>query len=168
MKTRYLTISALLVAIGTLSAHLIYLPVAGAKIFPVQHAINVLAAVLLGPWWAGANAFAISLLRNLLGTGSLMAFPGSIFGALLAGFMYQKTQNRTFAALGEVLGTGIIGALAAFPIAKFFLGMEVAALFYVAPFLSSTMGGSLIGWVILGLLERNKVLGEVTKGEAQR
>lgn len=167
MKTRQLTISALLVAIGTLSAHLIYLPVAGAKIFPVQHAINVLSAVLLGPWWAGANAFTISLLRNLLGTGSLMAFPGSIFGALLAGFLFQKTHNKTLAALGEIVGTGFIGALAAFPIAKFILGIEVAAFFYVVPFLSSTVAGSLIGWVILELLERNKVLGEITKGEVQ-
>lgn len=166
MKTRYLTVAALLVAIGTLSAHLIYLPVGGARIFPVQHAINVLAGVLLGPWWAAGTAFAISLLRNLVGTGSLMAFPGSIFGAFLAGLLFQKTHKKVFAALGEVVGTGFIGALVAFPIARFLLGLDVAAFFYVAPFLSSTVGGSIIGYAILGILERNKITEEATEGKS--
>ena len=42
MKIHKLTLAALLVAIGTLSAHLIYIPAGISKCFPVQHAINVL------------------------------------------------------------------------------------------------------------------------------
>ena len=49
MKIHKLTLTALLVAIGTLSAHLIYIPAGISKCFPVQHAINVLGAVILGP-----------------------------------------------------------------------------------------------------------------------
>ena len=48
MQVRKLTSAALLIAIGTLSAHLIYIPAGVSKCFPVQHAINVLGAVLLG------------------------------------------------------------------------------------------------------------------------
>ena len=78
MKIHKLTLAALLVAIGTLSAHLIYIPAGISKCFPVQHAINVLGAVILGPGYATAVAFVISCLRNMFGTGSLLAFPGSM------------------------------------------------------------------------------------------
>ena len=62
MKIHKLTLTALLVAIGTLSAHLIYIPAGISKCFPVQHAINVLGAVILGPGYATAAAFVISCL----------------------------------------------------------------------------------------------------------
>ena len=60
MNIRRLTFAGLLVAIGTLTAHLIYIPAGVSKCFPVQHAINVIAAVLLGPGPAVAIAFVIS------------------------------------------------------------------------------------------------------------
>ena len=81
MQTRKLTSAALLIAIGTLSAHFIYIPAGVSKCFPVQHAINVMGAVLLGPDYAVAIGFIIACLRNMLGTGSLLAFPGSMIGA---------------------------------------------------------------------------------------
>ena len=56
-------------------------PVFGSKCAPIQHMVNILCAVLLGPWYGLGVAFAASLIRNLLGLGSLMAFPGSMFGA---------------------------------------------------------------------------------------
>ena len=90
MKIHKLTLAALLVAIGTLSAHLIYIPAGISKCFPVQHAINVLGAVILGPGYATAVAFVISCLRNMFGTGSLLAFPGSMIGACLAGLCYSR------------------------------------------------------------------------------
>ncbi|WZL74324.1 energy coupling factor transporter S component ThiW [Clostridiaceae bacterium 35-E11] len=154
MNTKKLTFSALLIAIGTLTGHLVYIPVGVAKVFPVQHAINVLSAVWLGPWMAVGNAFMISLLRNVLGTGSLLAFPGSMIGAFLAGWLYRSFQKHLFAIFGEVFGTGILGALLAFPIAKFLLGSKATAFFFVVPFMASTLGGSFIA----GLLLQTKVL----------
>ncbi len=44
-------------------------PVAGSKCAPVQHIINILAAVTLGPWYSVGIAFCAGLLRNLLGLG---------------------------------------------------------------------------------------------------
>ena len=38
MNIHKLTLAALLVAIGTLSAHLVYIPAGASKCFPVQHA----------------------------------------------------------------------------------------------------------------------------------
>ena len=158
MQTKKLTFSALLVAIGTIASNLVYIPVGAAKCFPVQHTINVLSAVMLGPWYGLANAFLISLLRNMLGTGSILAFPGSMVGAFIAGVMYLKSGRKLFAAAGEIFGTGILGGLLAFPIAKFVMGNDAAAFYFVVPFLISTVGGSIIGYVILGVMEKSHVL----------
>ncbi|HYE10582.1 MAG TPA: energy coupling factor transporter S component ThiW, partial [Patescibacteria group bacterium] len=88
MRTRKMTLSSLLIAIGVITGNMIFIPVGAAKAFPVQHTINVISAILLGPGYGVAIAFCISLLRNILGTGSLLAFPGSMIGALLAGILY--------------------------------------------------------------------------------
>jgi energy coupling factor transporter S component ThiW len=157
-QTKKLTLSAMLIALGTLTGHLIYIPVGVAKMFPVQHTINVLSGVLLGPGYAVVNAFSISFLRNIFGTGSLLAFPGSIIGAFLAGYLYKKTRKKIVAVVGEVIGTGIFGALAAYPIVTFILQQEVAAFFYVIPFSISTIGGSIIAYLTLVILSRNNAL----------
>lgn len=158
MQTKKLTLSALLIALGTISGNIIYIPVGAAKCFPVQHTINVMSAVLLGPRYGVANAFMISLLRNILGTGSLLAFPGSMLGACLAGLLYLKLGSKIYAVAGEIFGTGILGGLLAFPIAKLLMGKDVAAFFFVVPFLVSTLGGSVIGYAILTVLEKNHIL----------
>ena len=159
MQVKKLTSAALLIAIGTLSAHLIYIPAGVSKCFPVQHAINVLGAVLLGPDYAVAIAFVISCLRNMFGTGSLLAFPGSMIGALLAGLAYKQWRNLPAAMTGEIIGTGILGGLTAWLIASTLLGSKAVAWFFIPPFLVSTIGGSIIAGLMLksGLLAQLKL-----------
>lgn len=149
MNTKKLTLASLLVAIGVATAHLVVFPLEVARIFPVQHAINVVAGIALGPWWAVGTAFSTSLLRNILGTGSPLAFPGSMIGAFLAGWIFLQTRCRLKALAGEVLGTGVLGALLAYPIARFVLAREVAAFFFVVPFLASSLVGSVVGYALL-------------------
>lgn len=164
MKTQKLTLAALLIAIATLTGHVFYIPVGASKCFPIQHTVNVLSAVMLGPWYAVAIAFVTSLLRNILGTGSLLAFPGSMFGALVAGLMYQKSGSQLMASLGEVFGTGILGAIACYPIVKLLMGQETAIFFYVVPFLTSTVGGTIIANLLLKALTSLNLVGINTKG----
>lgn len=149
MKTKNLTLAALLIAIGTLSAHLVYIPAGVSKCFPVQHAINVISAVVLGPEYATCIAFVISALRNMFGTGSLLAFPGSMIGAFMAGLAYRKIKNIPAAMAGEIIGTGIVGALVGWLIAITVLGSKAAAWFFIPPFLVSTIGGSIIAGLLL-------------------
>jgi energy coupling factor transporter S component ThiW len=156
MKTKKLTIASLFISLGVITSNIIFIPVGLSKCFPVQHTINVLSAVILGPGYGVAIAFCISLLRNILGTGSLLAFPGSMMGALLAGVLYRKTKKSLFAVSGEIFGTGILGGLLAFPIANLIMGKKVGALFFVAPFLISTIGGSLLAYLILSILDFSK------------
>ena len=96
------------------------IPIGAAKISPVQHFVNVVGAVTLGPIYAMCNAFVASLIRNILGTGSLLAFPGSMVGALLSGILYKKFKRILVGVIGEVVGTGILGALLAYPLAAAF------------------------------------------------
>ncbi|VBB05164.1 energy coupling factor transporter s component thiw [Lucifera butyrica] len=148
MHIKKLTFTALFIAIGVLSAHLIYIPIGIAKCFPVQAAINVLLAALFGTRYAVSAAFAISLLRNILGTGSLLAFPGSMVGAALAGILYKQTRHIAGAVVGEVIGTGILGALLAYPVAKYIVGSPVGAFFFIVPFFVSTAGGSILAYLL--------------------
>ena len=141
-------------------------PMFGSKCAPIQHMVNVTCAVLLGPWWGVGVAFVASLLRNLLGLGSLMAFPGSMFGALLCGLVYRKTHNLPATLIGEVLGTGIIGGLLAWPIAIAFMGKsagDVAFYAYVVPFLVSTVGGSILAGILVLALQRSGALKAMQK-----
>jgi len=148
MQVRKLTFTALFIAIGVVSAHVVYIPIGVSRCFPVQHAINVLLAVLLGTRYSVSAAFGTSVLRNILGTGSLLAFPGSMIGAALSGFLYKKTNHILGAIVGEIVGTGILGGMVAFPIAKYLIGSQVGAFFFVIPFLVSTTGGSIIAYVV--------------------
>jgi len=152
LKLKKLTAMSLLTALGVVSSHIIYLPIGVAKAFPIQHGINLITAVFFGPACGVGVAFTISLLRNLLGTGSLLAFPGSMIGALLAGLLFKKRKSPIYAALGEVFGTGILGALVSYPVAKYLMGREMALFFYVGPFILSSVAGVIMGYIIFKAL----------------
>ena len=159
-NTKKLALAGVLCAVAVVGSMFSF-PMFGSKCAPVQHMVNVLCAVLLGPWYGVAAAFVASLLRNLLGLGSLMAFPGSMCGALLCGILYHKTNNLLATLCGEVFGTGIIGGLLAWPVAVFLMGKaagDIAFYAYIVPFLVSTVGGSIIAGVVLIALEKNSAL----------
>lgn len=152
-----LAISGLLIAIATIFGTF-SIPIFGAKMSPVQHFVNVVSAVVLGPGYAIGNAFITSTLRNILGTGSLLAFPGSMIGAVLAGLAYRKFKDIRSALTGEIIGTGILGALAAYPIATLVLGKEVALYVYIMPFSVSCIGGALLAYIFLKMPRIRKLL----------
>ena len=158
METRIkkLCLAGIFVAVAVVGS-LFSFPVFGSKCSPVQHMVNILCAVLLGPSYGVGAAFTAALLRNLLGLGSLMAFPGSMFGALVCGLIYAKTKNILGTLVGEVFGTAILGGLCAYPIAIFIMGQSAAGLAfyaYIIPFLISTMGGAIISAILIYSLKK--------------
>lgn len=153
MKTKKLTLMAILVAIGVLGAQFLWFPTGVARAFPVQHAVNVITAVLLGPGPAVVVAFLIGLVRNMLGLGSLLAFPGGMLGALLAGLFYRFFRRKGAAAIGEMIGTGVLGSLLSVPIANLLMGQKAGALAFVPGFLASSITGALLGWLIIRRLK---------------
>lgn len=160
-NTKKLVMAAIFAAVAVVGSMFSF-PVLGAKCSPVQHMINILCAVLLGPGWAVAAAFVASLLRNLLGLGSLLAFPGSMCGALIAGLLYKQFKKLPFAYVGEVFGTGIVGGMLSYPVALFLMGNEGAALFtFVVPFLISTCGGTIFAIIITLALKKTGALSKM-------
>jgi len=156
--TRKMALAGILTAVAVVGS-LLSFPIAGSKCAPVQHMVNVIAAVFLGPWWGVGIAFCASLLRNLMGLGSLMAFPGSMVGALCCGWMYEMSKKLSLTCIAEAFGTGILGGMAAYPVAKLLMGLEPEGLFvYMIPFLISTVGGSILAFVLISILEKSGVL----------
>ena len=153
-SVKKLAVAAILVAVAVVGSMFSF-PVLASRCSPVQHMVNILCAVLLGPWYGFAAAFLASLLRNLLGLGTLLAFPGSMVGALLCGLMYHKTRSLLATCGAEVFGTGVLGGLAAWPVAVFLLGKTAAVYAYIGPFLVSTAGGAIIAGAVLFALKRS-------------
>ncbi len=151
-KTKRIVLMGLLVALGTVTSHLFWFPAGVARAFPVQHGINVIAGVLLGPGPAVLIAFVIGLLRNMLGLGTLLAFPGGMVGAFLAGWLYQRSASDIWAVAGEVIGTGLFGALLSFPIANLLMGTSAGAFAFIPAFAVSAIAGAVIAYLLLKTL----------------
>ena len=159
-NTRKIAIAGVFCAVAVVGS-LFSFPVFGSKCSPVQHMVNILCAVLLGPGYGVGVAFAASLIRNMLSLGSLMAFPGSMFGALVCGLVYRRTKNILGTLIGEVFGTAILGGVCAYPIAILFMGIgaaDVAFYAYIIPFFISTAAGAIISALLIYSLKKANIL----------
>lgn len=162
-NTKKLALAALFCAVAVVGSVFSF-PVLASKCAPVQHMVNILSAVLLGPVYGLLIAFLASLIRNIVGLGSLMAFPGSMFGALLCGLTYKYTKNLSLTLLAEVVGTGVIGGLVAYPVATLLMGVnaaKVAFYAYIIPFLISTVGGAILSALIIITLKSSQILKKI-------
>ena len=89
-----------------------------------------------------------------------IALTGAVFGAFLSGVFYRLSKgNILFAVVGEVFGTGIIGAIASYPVMSILWGKEgLSWLFYVPSFICGTLIGGSIALVFLKKLAANGML----------
>ena len=168
ISVKKLAVAGILCAVAVVGSTFSF-PVLVSRCSPVQHMVNVLCAVLLGPGYGVVVAFLASLLRNLLSLGSLLAFPGSMCGALLCGLIYWRTKNLPATLVGEVFGTGIIGGLLSYPIAITFMGKVAGSIgytAYVVPFLISTVAGSILAGILVKALEKGGVLKTLRPAES--
>lgn len=164
INLKKLTLTAIFAAIAVVGS-LFSFPVFGSKCAPIQHMVNVICAIFLGPWYGVAAALISSVIRNLLGLGTVLAFPGSMCGALVSGLLYQWIKKRPAAYVGEVFGTGIVGGMLAYPVAYLVLGNAEATLFmFVVPFLISTVGGTIMAVI---LVEAFSAAGLITRLKGQ-
>lgn len=148
--------SGILIALGVICSTL-SIPLGIAKVYPVQHFINVLAGATLGPAYAVSIAFITSLIRISVGTGTMLAFPGSMCGAFLSGLLYKYTKRVSMAYIGEIFGTGIIGAVLAYPVATFIMSRDAALFGFIIPFGVSSVAGATISTIFIVLFNRLKI-----------
>ncbi len=154
MNTRMLTYIAIFGALGAALGWISF-PVGPTKVYPLQHTINSVAGVLIGPW-AVVSALIAATVRYATGTGTIYAFPGSPFGALVVSLIYKMTK-KDFSSLFEPLGTVLIGAtLSGFLIAPFMKTTPSVWFFWTA-FAASCIPGAVLGFFILKVLRRSHV-----------
>jgi energy coupling factor transporter S component ThiW len=136
--------------------------VSGTIANPTQHMTNAILGVLLGPFWAALGAIIIGAVRNMLGVGTLFAFPGGIPGGLVVGSTYwilkrfkRSEKTRLISALIEPIGTLLIGVPISLFIFAPWLGKTIAnyALF-TAGWALSSIPGCIIGYMVLLTLRR--------------
>lgn len=129
---------------------------------PMAHLINITCSVFLGPWYSLLCASLIGILRMVLMGIPPLALTGAVFGAVLSGILYRASKGRLWAAvLGEIIGTGIIGAVASYPVMEIFYGRTgLSWMYYVPLFISGTLIGGSLAYALLTMLARNGALRE--------
>ncbi|OPD18972.1 thiamine biosynthesis protein ThiW, partial [Clostridium botulinum] len=87
---------------------------------PMAHFINILCSVILGPWYSLLCATLIGVIRMFFMGIPPLALTGAVFGAFLSGVSYRVSKGKLICAIvGEVIGTGVIGAILSYPIMTF-------------------------------------------------
>lgn len=154
-----LVVLAMLIALGVVISPI--LRVEG--MCPMAHLINIVCSVLLGPWYSLLCATLIGIIRMVTMGIPPIALTGAIFGAFLSGVFYRISKGKIICAvLGEILGTGIIGALASYPVMTLLWGKEgLSWLFYVPSFICGTLIGGSIAYVFLRKLAANGMLAQM-------
>ncbi len=151
---RNLVLTAMLGGLSYVLCTFVYFP----SMAPFQHFVNVLAAVFLGPWYGCASAVLCGVLRMLSGR-TIQSIVGAMFGPILGGLLYRKTMNIYLVLVGEVIGTGILGALTAYPLMKWFYGLDAQnPLYYIPFYLPSALVGAAMGVAALLIFKRSHAL----------
>ena len=157
LRTKKMVLTAMLACLAFVLNTYVYFP----SMAPFQHFVDVIAAVLLGPWYACAAAFLCGVMRMLSGR-TIQAVVGAVFGPILGGLLYRRTHSLWLTALGEIVGTGILGALTAYPLMRIFYGLDAQAWYYYVPFYTpSAVVGAAMGVAVLLVLRRGGVLGRM-------
>ncbi|RFA96340.1 energy coupling factor transporter S component ThiW [Pyrobaculum aerophilum] len=159
MEYRVVAYLAVFTGLGLALAPLSF-PVGPTRAFPGQHFVNGVAGVVIGPW-ALAVAFLVSLIRNMLGLGTVFAFPGSIPGALivwLAATALRRFGKAHYAPLFEPLGTLGLGFPAAAYVVAPLLGVGERFITGLIPIFigwaASTITGSIAAFFVAVALRR--------------
>lgn len=155
-KLLKMMVLSMLVALGVVISPL--LRVEG--MCPMAHFINVVCSVLLGPWYSLLCAFLIGIIRMTTMAIPPIALTGAIFGAFLSGVFYRVSKgNLLMAVFGEVIGTGIIGAILSYPVMSLLWGKNgLSWLFYVPSFICGTLIGGSIAFFFLKKLSNSGTL----------
>jgi energy coupling factor transporter S component ThiW len=158
VKTAKLSLSSILIGLGVaLSFYPGPIPLGPALVFPFQSMINVLAGILLGPFYAALVAFLVGAIRITVHTGTIYSLPGGIPGALFVGYSYKLSKSY-LSAFAEIPGTALVGALLSATLVAPATGSKATALFFVVAFTPPALIGSALGFAIMLALRRRGVV----------
>lgn len=132
---------------------------------PMAHLINVTCAVFMGPFPAFICATLIGIIRMIFMGIPPLALTGAVFGAFFSGLFYLLSKGKIlFAVLGEIFGTGIIGAIVSYPVMTYIWGRDgLTWFFYVPSFVAGTLIGGSIAFILLKQLNKIGQLNKIQK-----
>lgn len=157
-------VTAMMAGIASVLNTFVYFP----AMAPFQHCVNVIATAFLGPWYGCLAAFICGVLRMMSGR-TIQAIIGAIFGPMIGGLLYKKTKNIYLLAIGEIFGTGIVGALAVYPFMRLFYNLEAVEWYYYVPFYTpSAVVGAIMGVAVLLILKKSKMFDQLRAGLNER
>ncbi len=157
MSVKKISFAGFLIALA-ISLSSLYVPTAFAKAFFVQHFINLVAAVTLNPFLAVMVAFSTSLVRNISGTGTILAFPGSMIGAFLSAVLYARYKSVIAAYVGEIIGTGLLGSQVAALLGDLVLNKKGMGSVLLVPFMVSTLVGATLALTLIYAMKKRNIL----------
>lgn len=129
---------------------------------PMAHFINVVCSVFMGPWYSLLCATIIGIIRMMIMGIPPLALTGAVFGAFLSGLFYRLSKGKILCAvLGEIIGTGIIGAIISYPVMTFLWDKEGLSMFFYVP--SFTCGTLIGGSIAFFFLRKYADAGMLTK-----
>lgn len=156
-NTKKLILTALMAGIAFVLNTFVFFP----TMAPFQHCVNVVAVAFLGPWYGALAAFICGSLRMMSGR-TIQAIIGAVFGPIIGGLLYKKTNNIYLLAAGEIFGTGIVGALVAYPFMRLFYGLEAVKWYYYVPFyIPSAIVGAIMGVAVIIALKKGRVFDQL-------
>ncbi len=150
LSTKKMVAVGLFAALGTVLGGISF-PLGPTRVMPLQHTLNAIMGIMLGPWLAAAAALITGILRLSLGLGTIFALPGGIFGGIVVGYVYRWT-GRDMAALVEPVGTALIGGTLSGMIVAPAIGSPETSLYFIGIFAASAVPGSIIGYGVLKAL----------------
>ena len=154
ITTRKIVLTGLFTCLAFVLNTFVYFP----AMAPFQHFVNVLAAVFVGPWYGSAAGFLTGVLRMACGR-DVGSVTGAMFGPILGGLLYRKFGTWWSVYIGEVIGTGVVGAMASYPLFRLFYGLDAQSPFYFIPFyIPSAAVGAAMGVAVLLILTRTGTL----------
>ncbi len=155
-KMQKMIVLSMLVAIGVVISPILRFE----GMCPMAHLINIVCSVLLGPWYSLLCATLIGIIRMAVMGIPPLALTGAVFGAFLSGVFYRGSKGKiAFAVLGEIIGTGIIGAVTSYPVMTFLWGKKgLSCFFYVPSFICGTLIGGSVAFLLLKKLSSSGML----------
>ncbi|MGG7057102.1 energy coupling factor transporter S component ThiW [Clostridium nigeriense] len=156
LKTVFLSI---MVAIGVVISPILRIE----GMCPTAHLINIVCAVFMGPGYSLLCATLIGIIRMMFMGIPPLALTGAVFGAFLSGVLYKLSHGKIiFAVLGEIFGTGVIGAIVSYPVMTFLVGKGGLTVFYYVPmFITATIMGGCVAYIFLISLKKTGMLTKI-------